>query len=275
MLFRSDSLIYLADSNPADLLDIGIVSSFTSGAGYQHTGIARDASDGIWKLFAGVTDEPTTTINFAQAYYSSLQVGNISTVSGWANIGSTVNASGNILGSAGTLSSLTVNGNLTVTTAYAVPSANAASSLGSSATRWNYIYGVYGNFLSVNANYADLAENYLADAAYEPGTVVHFGGINEVTLCDTDMCTKVAGVVSTAPGYLMNQGLEGEYVVELALTGRVPTKVTGTVHKGDLMVSAGNGRARAEANPKVGSIIGKALENSEGDAVIEVVIGKH
>jgi hypothetical protein len=73
----------------------------------------------------------------------------------------------------------------------------------------------------------------------------------------------------------MNQGLEGEHTVELALTGRVPTKVTGTVQKGDMMVSAGNGRARAEANPRVGSVIGKALENSEGDTVIEVVVGKH
>jgi hypothetical protein len=157
-----------------------------------------------------------------------------------------------------------------------MPSANAASSLGSSASRWNFVYGVFGNFLSVNANYADLAENYLSDAEYLPGTVLMFGGEQEVTECNHDMCTKVAGVVSTNPGYLMNQGLEGEYTVELALTGRVPTKVTGTVAKGDMMVSAGNGRARAEANPKVGAVIGKALENFDGlEGVIEVVIGKH
>jgi hypothetical protein len=73
----------------------------------------------------------------------------------------------------------------------------------------------------------------------------------------------------------MNHQLEGDNIVDLALTGRVPTKVTGTVRKGDMMVSAGNGRARAEDNPRVGSVIGKALENSEGDVVIEVVVGKH
>jgi hypothetical protein len=73
---------------------------------------------------------------------------------------------------------------------------------------------------------------------------------------------------------LMNAGQAGDTVVAVALTGRVPTSVTGTVHKGDLMVSAGNGAARAEANPRVGTVIGKALADSEGDAVIEVVVGR-
>lgn len=74
----NDSLIYLADDNPSDIIDIGIVSSFTPGGGsYQHTGLVRDASDGIWKLFAGVADEPTTTVNFDGATYSTLRVGNI------------------------------------------------------------------------------------------------------------------------------------------------------------------------------------------------------
>ena len=119
-----------------------------------------------------------------------------------------------------------------------------------------------------------MAENYQADAAYAPGTVVHFGGEFEVTACDTDGCTSVAGVVSTNPAYLMNSELAAEFVVAVAFTGRVPCKVTGTVAKGDLMVAAGNGRARAEANPKVGTVIGKALQASEGDAVIEVVVGR-
>lgn len=134
----------------------------------------------------------------------------------------------------------------------------------------NYLYGQ-----ATSAQYADLAEKYTADAELEPGTVVHFGGEAEVSQCDVDHCTAVAGVVSTAPAYRMNDGLEAEHVAMVALTGRVPTKVTGPVHKGDMMVSAGNGMARAEANPKVGAVIGKALENWEGgEGVIEVVIGK-
>lgn len=129
---------------------------------------------------------------------------------------------------------------------------------------------------ATSAQYADLAEKYTADADLEPGTVVHFGGDAEVTMCDADHCTKVAGVVSTDPAYRMNDGLDSQHTAMVALTGRVPCKVTGTVAKGDMMVSAGNGMARAEADPKVGSVIGKALEAHEGgEGVIEVVVGKH
>jgi len=129
---------------------------------------------------------------------------------------------------------------------------------------------------ATSAQYADLAEKYEADADYEPGTVVHFGGDKEVTECDQDHCNKVAGVVSTSPAYRMNDGLEAEHTAMVALVGRVPCKVQGPVAKGDMMVSAGNGKARAEADPKVGAVIGKALEDFNGEeGVIEVVIGKH
>jgi len=78
-LVISDSMIYLADDNPADTLDIGFVSAFTDAVRYQHTGLVRDASDGVWKLFANVVPEPTTTIDFTNASYSSLMSGNLMT----------------------------------------------------------------------------------------------------------------------------------------------------------------------------------------------------
>jgi hypothetical protein len=125
---------------------------------------------------------------------------------------------------------------------------------------------------ATSARYADLAEKYASDADYEPGTVVHFGGEAEVTECDMDHCQKVAGVVSANPAYLMNSEADG---VAVALQGRVPCKVTGPVSKGDMMVSAGNGMARAEADPKMGAVIGKALADHEGgEGVIEVVVGR-
>ena len=72
----------------------------------------------------------------------------------------------------------------------------------------------------------------------------------------------------------MNNGLE-EGSVAVALTGRVPTKVTGPVRKGQMMVSNGDGTARAENNPTMGSVIGKSLENfPDGTGVIEVVVGR-
>lgn len=127
---------------------------------------------------------------------------------------------------------------------------------------------------STAAQYADLAENYLADAEYTPGTVLEFGGDQEVTLAQ-DETTRVAGVVSEKPAHLMNSSLQGEHVVALALQGRVPCKVRGKIQKGDMLVSAGNGYARPTTAPKLGTIIGKSLEDFEGsDGVIEVVVGR-
>jgi len=147
---------------------------------------------------------------------------------------------------------------------------NGVGNIGQSANSYNTIFAK-----ATSAQYADVAERYLADADYEPGTVLHFGGDYEVSQCNADACTRVAGVVSTNPAYIMNNQLEGEHVVEVALLGRVPCKVEGTVQRGDMMVSAGNGRARAETNPKMGTVIGKALENFNGDVgVIEVVVGR-
>jgi hypothetical protein len=125
------------------------------------------------------------------------------------------------------------------------------------------------------ATYADLAEKYAADDTYEPGTVLLFGGEQEVTLSNAFDSTKVAGVVTTNPAYSMNAMLEAEYVAEIALQGRVPCKVIGPIEKGDLMVSASNGHATANNEARAGTIIGKALENFNGDfGVIEVAVGR-
>jgi cytoskeletal protein CcmA (bactofilin family) len=132
--------------------------------------------------------------------------------------------------------------------------------------------------LAQTAVFADLAENYQSDAKYAPGTVVVFGGEFEVTQSTVFNDRKVAGIVSTDPAYLMNTGLKGDNVVEVALTGRVPCKVIGRVQKGDLLVTSGKpGYAIVNNDPKVGTVIGKALENktTDGDGVIEVVVGKH
>ena len=119
-----------------------------------------------------------------------------------------------------------------------------------------------------------MAERYTSDATYEPGTVVAFGGDAEVTMSTETMDSRIAGVVSTNPAYLMNADLEGTQVA-VALTGRVPVKVTGTIRKGDMLVSAGEGYAKAEANPRMGSVIGKALEDFNGtNGIIEVVVGR-
>jgi len=125
----------------------------------------------------------------------------------------------------------------------------------------------------LNATYADLAEYYESDAIYLPGTVLAFGGDKEVTIAE-DGTNKVAGVVSTDPAYVMNMKCKGEHIVALALQGRVPTKVRGTIHKGDMLVSGGDGYARPSASPQMGTVIGKALQNFTGEGIIEVAVGR-
>lgn len=87
-LVVEDPLIYIAEGNTANVVDVGIVGSFDNGT-YQHTGLVRDASDNKWKLFKGVVDEPTTTINFAQGSLDTLAVGTIEATS--ATIGDVSN----------------------------------------------------------------------------------------------------------------------------------------------------------------------------------------
>jgi hypothetical protein len=170
--------------------------------------------------------------------------------------------------SVGTMSTATIT--TLSTSAITKTGTDGVGNIGAAGSTFNTIFAK-----ATSAQYADLAEKYTADADYAPGTVVVFGGTAEVTVDAADSDRRVAGVVSTNPAYIMNDGLAAEFVAAVALTGRVPCLVTGTVRKGDLMVTAGLGRARAEADPGVGTVIGKALEDHDGESgTIEVVVGR-
>ena len=169
----------------------------------------------------------------------------------------TTNAQPNIT-SVGTLTSLTTT---TITT-------GANTTVGTITGNWGLSAGS-----RLEATYADLAEYYESDKPYEAGTVLEFGGDKEVTIAE-DGTTRVAGVVSTNPAYVMNSQCQGEHVVAIALQGRVPCKVRGTIHKGDMLVSGGNGFARPSQLPVMGMVIGKSLENFEGEGIIEVAVGR-
>jgi hypothetical protein len=128
----------------------------------------------------------------------------------------------------------------------------------------------------LQATYADLAEYYEGDSEYEPGTVLVYGGENEVTESTTANDTRLAGVVTTNPAYVMNSEQTGLKVC-IALIGRTPCKVIGRVRKGDLLTTSNTpGYAIRAIDPKLGSIIGKALENKDtGEAgVIEIAVGR-
>lgn len=143
-----------------------------------------------------------------------------------------------------------------------------------SSLRYNVFTGVM-NATATAAQYADLAERYEADAVYEVGTVLVIGGEKEVTITSKYADTRVAGIVSTNPAYMMNsEAGNDETHPYIALKGRVPCKVVGTISRGDLLVtSAYAGYAAASHNPEVGAVIGKALgSQSEGYGVIEVLV---
>lgn len=142
----------------------------------------------------------------------------------------------------------------------------------------NTVYAGVFSGLATSARYADLAERYTSDSNYEAGTVLVFGGDEEVTESTQRLDKRIAGIVSTDPAYLMNSALENS--VAVGLMGRVPCKVVGEINKGDMMVSSATpGHAEAwteEGSPPAGSIIGKSLENKTGtgEGVVEVVVGR-
>lgn len=131
---------------------------------------------------------------------------------------------------------------------------------------------------TLQSTYADLAEWYTSDKVYEPGTVLVFGGEAETTTTNILADSRVAGVVTTDPAYIMNEQLkENELAVCIALQGRVPCKVVGRVKKGDLLTTAASaGYAVKTLKPAVGTIIGKALQDKDTveAGVIEIAVGR-
>jgi len=182
------------------------------------------------------------------------------TISGTADINLTgsITHTGNILGPANS-------------------GADNGVAIGASGNKYNAVWATTFHGTATEALYADLAENYLGDDAYEPGTVLVFGGEAEVTLCRTKGETSVAGVVTTNPAHLMNSALQGDNVVGLALQGRVPCKVIGRVAKGDMLVtSAIAGHAMVNNSPGVGQVLGKAVgtKDDEDRGIVEIVVGR-
>lgn len=228
-------------------------------------------------VVAGITNGTSNVLIATSSGNVTFGVGgtaNVLTVtSTGANITGYANVSGNI--SAGNIS-LTgnVNSSNLIGTVYTSSiinnGSNGVGNIGSASTYFNTVFAK-----ATSAQYADLAEFYSADQVYEPGTVVTFGGDFEVTLSTNDADPCVAGVVSTNPSYIMNAGIFCEFPTQVALTGRVPCRVIGPVTKGAMMVSAGNGLARAEKSPAMGTVIGKALEAFDGgEGTIEIVVGR-
>jgi hypothetical protein len=129
----------------------------------------------------------------------------------------------------------------------------------------------------LNATYADLAERFAADDVYAPGTVVQLGGKAEITAVQYELSEDVFGVISNTAAYLMNAGAGDDNThPPVAVTGRVEVKVTGKVNKGDRLVSAGEGIARAAKSGEATAFntIGRALADKLTDdgGTVEAIV---
>tara|TARA_Y100001972_G_scaffold81603_1_gene99133 strand:+ start:1170 stop:2666 length:1497 start_codon:yes stop_codon:yes gene_type:complete len=169
---------------------------------------------------------------------------------------------------ANTMGTLTMGG--TITSKAILPDATTSYDIGSLSKKYNTVHAK-----ATSAQYADLAEVYESDADYEVGTVVIFGGEKEITVSSMGADPRVAGVISENPAYLMNSEVKGQAV---ALQGKVPCKVIGQISKGDMLVTHSQhpGVARKGTDPKIGTVVGKALEeyNSTEIGTINIVAGR-
>ncbi len=173
------------------------------------------------------------------------------------------------------------NGDLTLQ-GHLLTGNTARRNIGASTARWATVFADTFNGIATSARYADLAERYAADAEYAPGTVLELGGSAEVTQCNEANSINVFGVVSSNPAYLMNSeaGTDATHPA-VAMIGRVPVRVVGECKKGDRLVSAGNGCARAlDAQELTGNgqivytILGRALEDktSADEQLVEAAV---
>jgi hypothetical protein len=251
---------YLTGALGANVPNSVVATSVTTSSGGQHIG-----------YFTGAIGANTANTGvFSTVSASTVNAGTIGN-SGATLTGTLSTAAQPNITSVGNLTGLTSAGNV-------IPSSNASITLGNATAYWSTVYGINFVGTSTTAKYGDLAERYKADQHYPPGTVVVFGGSAEIATTDISHDTRVAGVVSTNPAYLMNEN-EDERYLAIALQGRVPCAVWGPITKGQQVVSSGTAGVGQGMNPDSygpGCVIGKSLEDHLDHAikVIEVVVGR-
>jgi len=230
--------------------------------------ITVDTTNGTLRVHDGITSGGS---NIATVAYVDNAVGSLSADSisnGTSNV--------KVLSSGGNVA-VTVGGSGIVTFAAAGilnNMGNGVGNIGNATGQFNTIFAK-----ATSAQYADVAEKYLADQSYPSGTVVEIGGSAEVTESRTFASSRIAGVVSTDPALIMNSGAAGDHVVTVALLGRVPCRVAGRIRRGDLLCSstiAGHAVSMPADQYKPGAVIGKALQDhdSDGTGMIEALVGR-
>ena len=277
----SDALIYLADGATGDVVDIGFVGHYYS-PGYQHTGFARDATDGVWKLFANVVAEPTTTIDFTNATYSNLMVGNI--LAGQATI-TGLNSAG-FINTSGNISAATILAGAITSTGYINTAGNISTAqlnAGQINTTGNVLAttGIF-NALNVNGNetitgFLNVTGNILSAGAVHNSLTVN-GGITSTGFFNTSGnisaaaytggTINVSGVINTAGNILSTGAVHNALTVNgnttvANITTTGAGQFTGPFNESTTIsgVYAGN----LNLSPRVGFFNGTAAQNWQID----------
>ena len=264
------SLRYAREDHTHDGVGSAVAGTGISVSGA--TGAVTFTNSGVTSIVAGTN----ISVNAATGAVTVSVTGTVPTAT---TAGTVTTAAQPNITSVGTLTLLNTSGAITVNSgAAATAIVNVATTgvvnIGSSTVLFNTVFAK-----ATSAQYADLAENYVADRTYPVGTVLCIGGDKEVTRSNGFHSTKVIGTVSDNPAYLMNSGLQGEYVVAVAFTGRVPCQVVGKISRGDLLVTShqeGVATALNSAFYLPGCVIGKALEEYDSNipGIIEIIIGR-
>jgi hypothetical protein len=244
----------------------GAFTSLTSGNARLTGGYTDNVAIGANTAATGKFTTLTTTSLEITGTTATINGAQIATLGGGGTFTSIQNTPiGNATPSTGAFTTLAVGTSL-------LPTANISVNIGSASNWFNNIYGT-----AIHAQYADLAERFHADAIYAPGTVVEMGGANEITQVVEELSNKVFGVISTNAAYLMNSGAgTNETHPPVAMSGRVPVRAVGLITKGDRLVSAGNGLARAGTQEELTpwNVIGRSLVNKtdSAESLIEAIV---
>jgi hypothetical protein len=232
------------------------------------------ATGGNTPLFQGTSTDSQSLSGLSSTSFmrTDANTSTSGTLSVLNNTGLSVGASSNfrvsVSGNDVTLRNQTSGGNLYF-------GVNVAGNVSPTLTMFGANGAISGN--QINANYADVAERFEADEVLLPGTVVELGGVNEITQVSAELSEKVFGVISTRAAYLMNSSAGSDAThPPVAMTGRVPVNVVGQVLKGDRLVSAGNGQARAAqvGEATAFNVIGRALRDKldTGPGTVEAIV---
>jgi hypothetical protein len=263
-----------------------------TGSAWLLVGPIYSAATGITGAVpAVILDNTATSHVVVELYVNDVIVGFISedpsftpqtTVTGFTTIRPGITLATTLLNGQSPLFQGTATG-LNTTSAITINSSGASAAIingstagvGNIGTRGNPFNTIFAT--ATSAQYADVAERFAADEEYAPGTVVELGGSAEITRSNTALSESVFGVISTRAAYLMNGGAGNDLThPPVAMTGRVPVQVTGVVQRGDRLVSAGNGIARAAAAGEATAfnVIGRSLNDKldSGLGTVEAIV---